>query len=283
MRIPDLLVPALTVGGLGLLFATLIAVVQRRFRVVEDPRLDEVTALLPGTNCGGCGFAGCRNFAEGLLEGKAQPAGCTNMNAEGVRAVAGYLGVEAGTATKRVARLLCAGGRHAALQQAEYRGLATCAAAAAVAGGGKGCSWGCLGLGDCERACTFGAIRMNRHGLPLVEPDPCTACGDCVDACPKDLFRVLPIDYRLLVQCRSALEGDAALALCRVACTACGKCAQDAAPGLISMVRGLAVVDYAKNALASPEAVRRCPTGAIVWVEGRQALDRAPQGEVVHA
>jgi Na+-translocating ferredoxin:NAD+ oxidoreductase RNF subunit RnfB len=276
MQLETLLTSALTVGGVGLVFSVLIALARRRFRVWEDPRVDAVTALLPGTNCGGCGFAGCRNFAEGLIEGRSKPAGCTNMNAEAIRSVASYLGVEAGTAVKRVARLLCAGGRHVALQQAEYRGLGTCGAAAAVAGGGKACAWGCLGLADCERSCTFGAIRMNRFGLPEVDPAKCTACNDCVEACPKDLFTILPMDYRLIVQCKSALEGEEAEALCRFACTACGKCEQDAAPGLISMVRGLAVVDYSKNDRAGPEAVARCPTGAIAWVTGRQVLDREP-------
>jgi ferredoxin len=121
---------------------------------------------------------------------------------------------------------------------------------------------------------------MDPHGLPVVDPPLCTACGDCVEACPRDLFVLMPVSHRLLVQCRSALEGEEALATCRVACTACGRCAQDAAAGLIEMKGGLAVVDYAKNDLAAPAATRRCPTGAIAWVESAQRFGPAgPRGQ----
>jgi ferredoxin len=156
------------------------------------------------------------------------------------------------------------------VQQAEYRGLQSCGAATAVAGGGKDCAWGCLGFGDCAVACSFGAISMNEHGLPVVDVLACTACGDCVAACPKSLFEIVPLDQHLLVQCRSLIEGDAALASCAVACTACGKCAVDAAPGLVTLERGVARVHYEQNAFAEPAATHRCPTGAIVWIDGAQ-------------
>jgi RnfABCDGE-type electron transport complex B subunit len=276
MDLGALLLSAATLGAIGLFFGGLIAFAHKKLHVWEDPRIEGTANLLPGTNCGGCGFPGCRAFAEALVGGKAQPAGCTNMGKEQVLAVAGYLGVEAGEARKRVARLLCAGGAHVAIQQAEYKGLSTCAAAKAVASGGKGCSWGCLGLADCERACTFGAIRMNRFGLPVVEPAKCTACNDCVEACPQDLFTLMPIDWKLIVQCKSALEGEPAEALCKFACTACGKCVLDAAPGLIAIRGGLAVVDYSRIGSAAPAATARCPTGAITWVDGRQVLDKEP-------
>lgn len=256
-------------GGVGAGFAALIALAHRRFYVYEDPRFDATTQLLPGNNCGACGYPGCRGFAEALVAGKVTPAGCTVMNADQKADVAEFLGVQVGSATPRTARLLCAGGRDVTVQLSEYLGLETCAAAAAVAAGGKGCTWGCLGLADCARACTFDAIIMNDVGLPVVLPEKCTACGDCVEACPKDLFVLLPVDHHLLVQCRSLLEGDAATALCQVACNACGRCAADA-PGLITMQRGLAVIDYQHYELANPAATARCPTGAIVWVEGAQ-------------
>ena len=257
-------------GGVGLFFAILIAIANRRLKVWEDPRIDGVTALLPGANCGACGRPGCRAFAEALVKGEAQPAGCNVMNADAAGVVARYLGVDAGEARKKVARLLCAGGAHVTTQRAEYRGYESCAAATAVAGGGKGCAWGCLGLADCERACTFGAISMNDDGLPAVDVEKCTACGDCVKACPKGLFTVLPLDARLLVQCRNLVNGNEALAECRVACTACGKCVQDAAPGLISVASGVAAVNYDLIALAEERATERCPTGAIVWLLGAQ-------------
>jgi len=266
-------------GGVGTFFATIIALARKKLYVWEDPRIDEVTGFLPGANCGACGQAGCRAFAESLVLGTAAPAGCTVASPDVRTDIAEILGVDVGSATTRVARLLCSGGCDVAPRQAEYLGLSTCRAAAAVAGGGKACAWGCLGLADCRDVCDFDAIYMNDVDLPVVIPEKCTACGDCVEACPKDLFTLMPIEQKLLVQCKNLLEGEEATNACAVACNACGRCVADGAPGLIEIVNGLAVIDYTKNAVAAPDAIKRCPTGAIVWVEGAQQLGperRAP-------
>lgn len=260
----------LILGGVGLVFGVFIAFANKRLWVWEDPRIDVVAQMLPNANCGACGLPGCRAFAEQAVAGAVAPAQCTVSGEAAREQIAEFLGVDAGSAVKNVARLLCAGGSDVAGYQAEYRGLPTCAAAAAVAGGGKGCAWGCLGLADCARACDFDAIQMSETGLPVVDVDKCTACGDCVTACPKSLFELRPLDAKLLVQCRNLITGDDALAQCRVACTACGKCVQDAADGLISVSSGVAVINYDEIALAEPRAVERCPTGAIVWLSGAQ-------------
>ena len=264
------LVSGAILGGVGTFFATVIALARKKLYVWEDPRIDILAGMLPGVNCGACGQAGCRAFAESLVHGKIQPANCTVATADVRADLAGYLGVDVGQATTRVARLLCAGGCDVAPYHADYIGLGTCRAAAAVAGGGKKCAWGCIGLADCEVACTFDAIYMNDEDLPVVIPEKCTACGDCVESCPKDLFTLMPLDHKLIVQCKNLLEGEDADAACAVACNGCGRCAADAAPGLIEMKNGLAVIDYTKYELASPDAIKRCPTGAIVWVEGAQ-------------
>lgn len=264
---------AFIMGGLGLLFGVLLAVAYRFLRVEEDPRIEMVEKMLPGSNCGACGEPGCRSFAEKLVSGERAPSACTVSSPEVHQAIAEKLGVDAGEEQKRVARLHCAGGLHRARQLAEYRGYAGCRAAAVVAGGGKTCQWGCLGLGDCEVACTFDAIRMNDEALPVVDIELCTACGDCVEACPRDLFEILPVKQALLVQCRTPLVGDDARRLCDVACDACGRCAQDAAPGLIEMKNNLPEVDYARGGPADPAATYRCPTGAIQWVTGEQFVE----------
>ncbi len=261
---------ALILGGVGLFFGFVIALVNQRFRVWEDPRIVGVEELLPNTNCGACSRPGCRAFAEAVVVGDQQPSDCTVMSPDAVEDVAAYLGVEAGEANKRVARLLCAGGKNEAHRNADYTGFDSCKAAAAVAGGGKGCTWGCLGLADCEQVCLLDAIYMNEDDLPVVIPEKCTACNDCVETCPKDLFELMPMDQKLIVQCKNLVHGDAAEAMCSVACNACSRCVADAEPGLIRMVDNLAVIDYEKNALADPRAASRCPTDAIVWVEGQQ-------------
>jgi Na+-translocating ferredoxin:NAD+ oxidoreductase RNF subunit RnfB len=269
-----------TLGGLTLLLATILVIASRKLAVQEDPRLDVVEGLLPASNCGACGFPGCRAFAEALVGGEVQPSGCTVSNDEGRRDIADLLGVEVGQARKVVARLACAGGDNVARRRAHYQGTGSCLAAAQVAGGGKDCFWGCLGFGDCERVCDFDAIVMDPQRLPVVIEDRCTACGDCVDICPKDLFSLQEADNRLWVRCRNEEFGDGVLAACEVGCTACGRCAADA-PGAVSMQHNLALVNYAARAgeALGRAAIERCPTGAIVWVDehegdikGREAV-----------
>jgi Na+-translocating ferredoxin:NAD+ oxidoreductase RNF subunit RnfB len=257
-------------GGVGTTFGALIAIANARFRVDEDPRTEALADLLPGANCGACGFAGCRSFAEAVIDGRTPPARCTVMSEAEREDVAELLGVDASVGNRSVARLMCAGGHDVAPRKARYLGIESCAAAVAVTGGGKGCAWGCVGFADCAVACDFDAITMASTGLPVVDIDACTACNDCVEVCPLGLFQLLPLDAHLLVQCRSLLEGDLAEGVCSVACTGCRKCAQDAAPGLIEIRQGLAVIDYDRIALENPAAVERCPTSAIVWIEGQQ-------------
>jgi Na+-translocating ferredoxin:NAD+ oxidoreductase subunit B len=269
MNVGTLLTAVGIVGGVGLLFGILISLAHAKLYVWEDPRVNEVAGMLPGVNCGACGFPGCRGFAEAAVKGEVQPAKCTVMNDDARADVAAYLGVEAGQANKVVARLLCAGGSDVAPRKALYHGIESCAAAAAVSGGGKACAWGCLGFGDCAVSCTFDAIHMSTNDLPLVDVDKCTACNDCVEACPLNLFVLMPLNHELIVQCKSLLEGETATQLCSVACNACGRCAQDA-PAVVNMKNGLAVVDYDRISEATRKAVSRCPTNAIVWIEGAQ-------------
>jgi len=252
-------------GGLTVVLTSLLVLACKKLSVEEDPRIDLVEELLPYANCGACGLPGCRPFAEALVAGAAAPGQCTVGTDEGRQRIASFLGVAVGAAEKRVARLACAGGSNVARNRARYDGQASCAAATVVAGGGKGCFWGCLGLGDCAVACDFDAIHMDGHGLPVVDEARCVACGDCVDACPKELFSLHPVSHRLWVACRSLEAGDELLEDCEVACTACGRCAMDA-PGLITMRHNLPVVDHDQRR-ATRAPIERCPTGAIVWID----------------
>jgi Na+-translocating ferredoxin:NAD+ oxidoreductase RNF subunit RnfB len=268
--VSEVLTSASIMLGITGFFGVVIAVAHRFLHVEEDPRIEQVTRMLPGTNCGACGQPGCQAFAEVLVSGDAAPGKCSVSTAGAIESIAGFLGVEAGFEEKHVARLHCAGGKSSVRTLADYHGLTSCRAAYLVNGGGRACGWGCLGLADCERACTFDAIRMNDEALPVVNVEGCTACGDCVDACPLDLFTLEPISTRAIVQCSCPLTGDLARSICRVACDACGRCAVDGPAGAIEMVDGLPVVREPSQ--TSEECTYRCPTGAIRWVEGEQLL-----------
>lgn len=271
-----LVAPAIMVG-IGLFFGTVLAIAQRFLKVDEDPRIEATNELLPGTNCGACGQPGCLPFAEKLVAGEVEPGQCTVSSDEAIERIAEYLQVDAGRAEKLVARIRCNGGHLQANQIAEYQGFEGCRAAAVVSGGGKGCAWGCLGLGDCEAACTFDAIHMNSNGLPQVDMDKCRACPDCVAACPRDLMELVPLNQHLYVQCNIPLAGEAATQLCRVACDACGKCVADATPGLITLRDNLPVIDYASGLEQRPEATFRCATRSIVWLDGEQFQEQEPR------
>jgi RnfABCDGE-type electron transport complex B subunit len=263
----QLAIAAIIMAGLGVLLAVILAIANKKLYVEEDPRIDEVEGLLPNANCGACGEAGCRAFAEKVVEGTVNPSRCPVNSAANVQAIADLMGITAEQLEKRVARLACQGGNHVARVRAKYTGMQSCRAADLISGGGKDCPWGCLGFGDCEVACQFDAIRLDEHGLPHVNEDKCTACGDCVEVCPRDLYSIHPISHRLWVACKNEDDASTAEAYCEVACIGCGRCALDAPDDLITIRNNLAVIDYNKNASASEVAIQRCPTGAIVWID----------------
>ena len=266
MDVTAVIIAVAAMSALGLALASILAVANKKLYVFEDPRIDQIESMLPGNNCGACGLPGCRAFAEAAVARTVTPGNCTVSTEESRDNIAEYLGVDVGAVEKQVARLACAGGSNVARQRAAYAGIANCRRANLVAGGGKGCAWGCLGYGDCMDVCDFKAIVMNEFGLPVVDEDLCTACGDCVEICPKGLFSLQPISNRLWVACKNESFGDDAENECAVACNACAKCAADAPSGLIEMRNNLAVIDHSKQRLASKQIIQRCPTGAIVWL-----------------
>jgi len=275
----SIVIAVLALGGLTFLLALMLVIANKKLYVYEDPRIDVVEDLLPHANCGACGFPGCRPFAESVVAGDVLPGKCTVSSEEGRESIASYLGVSLGNEEKRVARLACAGGTNVAKNKASYKGMKTCQGAALVSGGGKGCFWGCLGLADCMTVCDFEAIHMDEHSLPVVDSDKCTACGDCVEVCPKDLFSIQPVSHQLWVACKNLENGDEILEDCQVACTACGRCELDATGDVITMENNLPVVNYSFP--QSQDPIQRCPTGAIVWIDEKQGVIKGRESKII--
>jgi RnfABCDGE-type electron transport complex B subunit len=258
----EVLVPVFTMAALGFLFSAGLVLAYKKLRVEEDPRIEQVSELLPQANCGACGYSGCRAFAETIVKGEELPSGCPVGDEEMAVQIAEALGIETGEIIKKIARLHCRGTKEAAKASGEYIGISTCYAAHLV-GGNKQCSYGCTGFGDCVEVCQFDALYMDEQGLPVVIEEKCTACGQCVDACPRNLFELHPLEQNIIVYCRSEDSGKTARKVCKNACIACSICVR-ACPDAITMENNLAVIlDYKKIDAESIPAIEKCPTDSI--------------------
>lgn len=260
----------LSLSGLGAASAVILYFVAQKFKVFEDPRIDEVEEALPAANCGGCGFAGCRNFAEACVkandfEGLYCPVGGN----ETMQEVAQLLGREAVEQDPLVAVLRCNGGCEVRPKTNQYDGASTCTIQSALYGGDTGCQYGCLGHGDCVEVCNFDALSMDlKTGLPVVNDANCTACGACVTACPKDLFELrkrAKKDRKIYVACRNEDKGGIAKKSCAVACIGCSKCFKVCPFEAIVMKNNLAFIDSDKCKLCR-KCVTECPTNSIIEI-----------------
>ncbi|HZL08951.1 MAG TPA: Fe-S cluster domain-containing protein [Prolixibacteraceae bacterium] len=258
----------LILSSIGILSAIILYFVAQKFKVYEDPRIDQVESALPGANCGGCGFAGCRAFAETCVSrGELADLFCPVGGNDTMGSVAGVLGIEAEKKDPRVAVVRCNGTCEHRPKTNVYDGSMSCAIAASLYSGDTGCQYGCLGCGDCVTVCDFDAIHMNpATGLPEVDDDKCVACGACVKACPKTLIELrkkAPKARKIYVACRNMDKGGVARKSCSVACIGCGKCEKECKYDAISIVNNLAFIDADKCKLCR-KCVSVCPTNAIL-------------------
>ena len=261
----SLLYAVLILGGLGFLLSAGLAVASKKFAVTIDPKIEQVLGVLPGANCGGCGYPGCSGFAEAVVGGKVLVTACKPGGPEVAGKIARILGVEAVDVEPQVASVHCQGGRKEALEKCLYEGLESCAAAELIAHGSKACPYGCLGLGDCVRACPYGALVMGESGLPFVLEDVCTACGLCVEACPRGIMQLIPRRARVYLGCVSQDRAKAVKSVCTVGCIGCKVCATPKVTpsGAITMDGNLPVINYAIEDDLSG-AVAKCPTRSYV-------------------
>lgn len=267
----DFILPAvIALGAIALIAAAILYVCSKKFAVQEDPRIGKVAELLPQANCGGCGYPGCSGLAEALVKGadagSLEGINCPVGGAEVMGKVADLLGMAIANSEPKVAVVRCGGTCELRPKIAVYDGLRTCTAINSTGSGETGCGFGCLGGGDCERACAFDAIKINEEtGLPEVDAEKCTSCGACVKACPRNVIELRSKgkrDRRVFVSCINKDKGAVAKKACGAACIGCGKCAKVCKFDAITVENNVAYIDFNK-CKACGLCVRECPTHAI--------------------
>lgn len=260
----------ITVSGTGALAAVILYFVAQKFKVFEDPRIDEVEAALPSANCGGCGYPGCRNFAEACVKAtNLDDLYCPVGGNDSMKAVATILGMTALEKAPEVAVIRCSGSPQHRKRTSVYDGATSCAIESALYSGDTDCQFGCLGHGDCVTACDFEAIYINPETLlPEVIDDNCTACGACVTACPKNIIELRPKakkDRKIFVSCINTDKGAVTKKACDVGCIGCTKCMKVCPHDAITIDSFLAYIDPHKCKLCR-KCVEVCPTSSILEI-----------------
>ncbi len=268
------LVALVLLAVIGVIMGVVIGLAGKFFAVPVDPRIEKVTEMLPGANCGGCGRAGCADFAKAVVAGEVAPSVCPVNSPEAIEQIAAFLGISAGAGEKKVAVILCGGNKTHARQAALYNGVSDCVSASLIGGGAKGCTYGCLGLATCVRACPFNAIELV-NGLAVVHNEICTGCGNCVDKCPRKLIKLVPKSTGIHVYCSSPEKAPTKKKVCEAACIGCRKCAKNAAEGQIEMQGFLARVNYVNPPQADLVEKAGCPTGCLLTPESHYQKETA--------
>lgn len=255
-------------GTIGLAFGFGLAYIAKKLAIEEDERVEEISEILPGTNCGGCGNASCQELAKALVAGDASPTDCVVADVEVTEEIASILGEEVGEVQPMVAKVFCQGGKSQSKERFAYHDTMTCNSAVLVASGYKECIYGCLNLGDCVSACPFDAITMSEDGLPQVDKEKCVGCGNCVRECPRGIIHLVPADAKVHIRCSSKDSARAVTKACDVGCIGCRRCVraceQDAV--VFDEKANLARIDYEKCTECGA-CVEACPKDVIVMEE----------------
>lgn len=252
-----MLAAVITLGVLGLSFGALLVYASKKFAVYVDPRELAVEAALPGVNCGSCGEAGCSSFAHSLVTGKIAASACTVANAETKEKLGGIMGVSVDTSDIKSAMVLCYATPDDSANMYNYSGIETCKAVSMVAGGNKKCSFGCLGLGDCERVCPSGAIVI-KNDLAWINESKCISCELCVKECPRHIIAMVPIAKKIHVMCSSCDDVKTTKVNCNIGCNACKICEKKCEDDAIHVINNHAIIDYAKCTQCGI-CVEKCP------------------------
>ena len=239
----EILIPVAILGAMGLIFGVLLGIASKIFSVKKDERISEIEEVLPGANCGGCGFAGCSAYAKAIVESGAKISLCSAGGQDAADNIAKIMGMTSEKQEKTVARVFCKGALDKANVKLEYVGVADCFAASRIAGGPKECEYGCIGLGSCVSVCKFGALSVV-DGVAVVDEEKCVSCGACVKKCPKNLIKIVPAAKHHAVLCSNKDKGIVAKNLCKQSCIGCGICVKNCPNDAIKVENNLARIDY---------------------------------------
>ena len=258
----DFMVPVLIVTGIGILAGVILSAAAKFMAVKVDERFEKIRAELPGANCGACGYAGCDQYAQALVE---NPDLATNLCVPGgagaAKALSEIMGVSFEATVPNYAVVHCNGTCNNTQYAVDYEGPATCAACSTLFGGRGTCPNACLGFGDCVKVCPYGAIDLV-DGVAVVDKNLCVGCGLCAKTCPKALISLIPVTSNVYVRCSSQEKGAATRKACKTGCIACRKCEKACPSQAITIVNNHAVIDPAKCTNCGT-CVAQCPTGAI--------------------
>lgn len=252
---------------IALILGLFLGIFKKLFAVPVDKKVEEIRNLLSGGNCGGCGFAGCDDFAKAVAEGRASPDGCTAGGASVATAIGKILGVDV-DAVSKVAFVACRGSKECAKDKGIYRGLKSCSAAKLSIGGTKMCTFGCIGFGDCEEVCSFDALKIGEDGLPSINYSKCTGCSKCVKTCPNGLLQLTPKGSKgAIALCQNrTLDKPSILKNCKNGCIKCGKCERECPEEALKLINEIPVIDYEK-CTSCKKCVDNCPTHVLILKE----------------
>ena len=257
----------LSMTGLAVLFAGILGFADKKLRVEDDPKVKEINSLLPGVNCGACGYLSCHDFAEHIVTEGAEPSKCKVISEETLEKLCSLSGSDLTDVIPTIALVICSAKNENKKAKAEYKGVKTCTAANLVFGGGMECQYGCIGLGDCVAACSFDAIKIE-EGLATVDINKCTGCGKCVSACPRDIIvlQEKKKEANLFYVACSSYDGPLRVRqICGVGCIGCGICQKLSTEGFFTVENNLSKADYEKQKDSGKvrELVAKCPTKVI--------------------
>jgi Na+-translocating ferredoxin:NAD+ oxidoreductase RNF subunit RnfB len=268
---------------MGAAFGLLLAFASKVFAVEVDPRQEEIMEVLPGANCGGCGFAGCSAYATAVVAGEAPCNKCAPGGADVAAKVGAIMGEEVGGTEKNVALVRCSAHTGMSKKKFEYSGLIDCVAAMRL-GGGQGpneCPSGCIGFGTCVKACPFDAIHIE-DGIAVVDHEKCVGCQTCVAACPKKIIMMVPYEANVTVPCASTQKGAVTRKVCNIGCIGCKMCEKACEHDAIHVNDNLAFIDYSK-CVGCGKCAEKCPRKLIVDTAVKTASGEEVQVPVVTA